>query len=241
MEYQLLSKNGNRDINEDYADVFQINDKTIFVLADGLGGHGCGEVASKEAVNTVKQVFMKNSDDKTETLIYNSFVSAHTLLKKMQRELSDETLFKTTMVILVVAKDHVVWGHIGDSRIYHFEDNVLIERSMDHSVPQMLVNTGAIKEKQIRYHEDRNRLLKVLGADNENMKPYINTREPRSSKASFLLCTDGFWELIEEKYMQKTLKKADSCKTWLEAMESNVIKKGKKINMDNYSAIAVMM
>lgn len=241
MEYCKLSEIGDREVNEDAVGVFSIGDKEVFVLADGLGGHGYGEIASKEAVEAVKKYVACNESEDLETLIRCCFTMANIKLKKIQQEVGNETFFKTTMVVLIVDKYNMAWGHIGDSRIYHFERRKLIERSMDHSVPQMLANAKKIKEKQIRYHEDRSKLLRVLGAEEENSMPYISKPEPISKDSSYLLCSDGFWEHITERKIEKILRKTTDTNRWIEDMKSIVIKNGAKHKMDNYSAIAVFL
>lgn len=241
MEYSIISNLGNREINEDYVAFFQAPTGDVFVLADGLGGHGGGEIASKTAVETVKKVFQNNDRDNVEIVLADAFENAHNMLKKLQNETKEENFFKTTLVVLVVRENEYIWGNIGDSRLYHFEENILIERSMDHSVPQMLVNSGNLKERKIRFHEDRSRLTKVLGADDETSRPFVSKRIPITNKTSFLLCTDGFWELIWEKDMEKALKKTSNAEEWLEMMREKVIKNGRKKKMDNYSAITVKL
>lgn len=81
-----------------------------------------------------------------------------------QKETREYADMKTTMVLLLISGNRAYWGHIGDSRLYYFKKNKMITRTLDHSVPQMLVNTGEIKEKDIRGHEDRSRLLRVVGS-----------------------------------------------------------------------------
>ena len=241
MEYAEISKAGDREINEDSLQSFQVGNKMVFVLADGLGGHGYGEIASKEAVEAVKKHFISNQDEEIYKLLQDSFQVAHNMMKKLQNEVQDDSFFKTTLAIVVAAEDYVIWGHIGDSRIYHFEEGYLIERSMDHSVPQMLFNTGAIREKQIRHHEDRNRLTRVLGSEEENSKPFITVQEPRNENTAFLLCSDGLWEFVPEKTMTKSLQQSLNAGEWLRAMEKKALKNGRKYDMDNYSAIAVKL
>ena len=241
MEYAVMNKKGKREINEDFADVFHAGKRYICVLADGLGGHGGGEIASKEAVETVKKIFLNSAEEPVEKLVRDSFQNAHNMLKKLQNEVNEKSFFKTTLVILIIDEDYILWGHIGDSRLYHFEQNKLIERSKDHSVPQMLANSGKIKECKIRYHEDRNKLTRVLGSEEENSKPYITDKEPRNKGAAFLLCSDGFWELIDERHMEKALKKSNSPQEWLDRMNEKIVKNGRKRDMDNYSAIAVRL
>ncbi len=103
----------------------------------------------------------------------------------------------------------------------------------------MLVAVGEIKEKEIRHHPDRNRLLRVLGVEVEELKHQVSEPINREGRQAFLLCSDGFWELIEEKKMEATYKKASTPEEWLQEMQKIVMKNGKNTNMDNYSAIAV--
>jgi serine/threonine protein phosphatase PrpC len=120
-----------------------------------------------------------------------------------------------------------------------FNNNKMIMRSLDHSVPQMLVFAGELKEKNIRNHPDRNRLLRVLGARNVDLKVDYSDEYTIDDCQAFLLCSDGFWECITERKMCKFLKKSKSVQEWLDMMVKEVEKNGKGTNMDNNSAIAV--
>lgn len=84
-------------------------------------------------------------------------------------------------------------------------------------------------------------MLRVMGTEWENPKYQVMDGISLTKNSSFLLCSDGFWELIDEKMMCKTLKKADSPEKWLSDMETIVLKNGMGTNMDNYSAIAVFV
>ena len=239
MEYFKLSKPGDRNVNEDSVEIFQIGNRTVLALADGLGGHGFGEVASQEALLSVKECFERAGNQGIEQAIREAFLAANQRMEKLQREVGSDADFKTTLVLLVIEGEEFVWGHIGDSRFYHFEEKTLIERSMDHSVPQMLVKAGEIREKDIRHHADRNRLLRVLGGGEGTFNPFIAKKEPLNTGTAFLLCSDGFWEHIEERKMQKVLRRCQSAQDWVEQMEDIVKKNGKGYEMDNYSAITV--
>lgn len=239
MDYYSISKIGDSEINEDYTEVFDVENRHIFVLADGLGGHGFGEVASKEAVSCIRKTFEKNADLELRAALSTAFENANDRLRELQHNSGEMSSYKTTLVVLVIEKNEFIWGHIGDSRFYHFENGILIERSMDHSVPQMLVNAGKIKEKQIRHHEDRSKLLKAVGDSRETFSPLIGRKQPVGSDSSFLLCSDGFWENIDERHMQKSLKRAKNPEDWINEMTKIVEKNGKKYKMDNYSAICI--
>ena len=235
VQFSAISRSGSRPENEDSVGMARQENRFCFALADGLGGHGCGEVASKIAVETAKEEFAGEE----EHLLERSFEKAQENILRQQQENRRLADMKTTMVVVNVEEEYVRWGHIGDSRLYFFRNGRIAERTLDHSVPQMLVSIGEIKEKQIRHHPDRNRLLRVLGAETDELRYQLSQEIPRESRTAFLLCSDGFWELILEKKMESTLKRADTPAAWLEAMEKIVEKNGRNKEMDNYSAIAV--
>lgn len=237
--YDLLSNAGGRENNEDSVGMYQNEQEYCFVLADGLGGHGKGEVASRLAVETCVNVFAQEGAG--EEVLSQSFDQAQQAILKGQKEDYHAQDMKTTLVLLHVGEEEIRWGHIGDSRLYYFKNKKLAERTLDHSVPQMLVAAGQIKEKQIRNHPDRNRLLRVLGIDWDAPKYQIGEMTAREGSQAFLLCSDGFWELIDEKKMQHCLKKAKTPGQWLALMEEIVKKNGQGKNMDNYSAVAVWL
>ena len=108
----------------------------------------------------------------------------------------------------------------------------------------MLCASGEIKESEIRHHQDRNRLFRVMGVDWDEPKYQVTGPVPLKGKESFLLCSDGFWEWIEEKQMMKRLVKAKSVEEWVQQMAEDVLEQGHALgqsNMDNYSAVGVFV
>lgn len=235
ISYSYLSKNGGRDINEDYLDVSIMPERLAFILCDGLGGHGNGDIASKFVTES-----LKSSLEKQEGL-EKSILLAQEGLLQLQRETNAVNSMKTTLTCLTLEKDKAKFGYVGDSRIYCFDKGRYKLRSQDHSVPQMLASRGLIQETEIRHHEDRSKLLRVMGTEWDSPKYQIVDNIPLSRHLSFLLCSDGFWELIDEKQMTKTLKKSETPQQWLEDMEDIILQNGQNTDMDNYSAIAVFL
>lgn len=244
MKIATLSCPGTREINEDSLTSLS-NDKGsfCFVVADGLGGHGMGDVASQAAVAEFEQVFWANEADETpkdnEEFLRNGFENSQKRIMTIQAEKKNKNGIKTTCVALSIRNDSLMWAHIGDSRLYAFRRGKLIVRTQDHSVPQILVRTREIKEKQIRFHPDRNKLLQVIGVPWTETPYEFSDSYSTNSFDAFLLCTDGFWELITEKEMCKCLKKSATPEEWIAKMEHIVCENGQGKEMDNYSAIAV--
>lgn len=237
ISYGMLSRSGSRACNEDSIQMCEMDGNYVFALADGLGGHAGGAVASASAAGQAVEVFKKAGDRKEYPDL--AFQCAQGWLMQQKENAGSNKEMKSTMVLLHLRKDCAVWAHIGDSRLYYFENNSIVSRTMDHSVPQMLVNSGQIKESEIRNHVDRNRVLRTLGVPWGENAYELSEPVPLKGDQAFLLCSDGFWELITEKEMEKTFRQSKSVAQWLKKMEKIVLKNGKDRNMDNYSAITV--
>ncbi len=234
--YTSNSFPGNRDYNEDFVLAEQDEKGYCFLLADGLGGHGKGEVASRLVCETAAEFF---SQCDTAEDIYGLFDAAQERLLKEQEIQHARDAMKTTLNVIVLDETVVRWGHVGDTRTYYFKKGKLRARTRDHSVPQMLVSMGEIREREIRHHPDRSRLLRVMGIEWNKPQYVIEAPLKLESGQRFLMCTDGFWEYIEEKDMLKCLKKSGSAQEWLDSMTELVQRNGKDCDMDNYTALAV--
>ncbi|MCR4746171.1 MAG: protein phosphatase 2C domain-containing protein [Lachnospiraceae bacterium] len=226
---------GGREINEDACCVFKKKGKGVcVVVADGLGGHGGGAVASRAAVTTISECFLNDNLNEAEDFM-DWYVKANDAVRSMQNR---ECEMKTTMVTLMLKNNKAFWAHLGDSRLYHFVDDRLVEQTVDHSVSQMAVIRGDITPEEIRGHEDRNRLLSALGRESKVKPDFSATVRLDKGMHSFLLCTDGFWEYVLEKEMEKTLKRSEDAREWMGLMV-DILKKRAKPNNDNNTAIAV--
>lgn len=233
ISYAGITSEGGRAVNEDSIGTLEQNGGYFFALADGLGGHGRGDAASQAVVKEAVRAYAESSD------FTACFQRAQDALLREQEALNAKDEMKTTLVCLEIKDGKAIWGHVGDSRLYLFDRSKLSKQTLDHSVPQMLVAIGEIESKGIRRHEDRNRLLRVLGIPWDRPKYEIADEIELGGDRTFLLCSDGFWEWIVERDMEKTLKNADTPDAWLKVMETRILKNGRGAKMDNYSAIAV--
>lgn len=239
LTYKKFSEPGNREINEDCVGIAESGSSLCCVLCDGLGGHGRGEEASQLVVDEMLAYFRQSGNMIEE--IGAAFEDAQQKLLAAQKVKGAKFEMKTTATMLVMNDKEIRWGHIGDSRVYFFKKGKYKARTIDHSVPQMLVLAKDIKEKEIRHHPDRNKLLRVLGIEWGANSYVVSKKIRRKEQMAFLLCSDGFWELIEEREMETLLRQSKDASAWVEAMAAVVRKNGEGKNMDNFSAIAVML
>lgn len=234
IDYYTYSNVGERRVNEDSVGAKTNNDIYAFALCDGLGGHSDGEIASKTAVDAMLSKI--NEDNFNTEFFEKSFNYANESVLNMQNQY--KSAMRTTATLLLLKENKAIWGHIGDSRIYYFSKNKFVKRTLDHSVPQMLVATGEIKEKDIRHHEDRNKLLRCIPWETKKYDIDEVDFEIHSGD-SFIMMSDGFWDWIDEKQMKKALKKGKSAEQTVKYLVEKAFKFGRGNNMDNLSIIVV--
>lgn len=234
-----ISDAGGKKVNEDSCAIFNRPPWWCYVVADGLGGHGAGDVASQAAISAIQSLFKIRFGFDDDCLC--SFVnSAQQELLRLQQSNPKYRAMRTTMVLLISDGKQARWAHVGDSRLYMFRNGVVLEHTFDQSVPQALVRAGEITFEQIRFHEDRNRLLQALGSDNPPRIELASNLVSLNKGDAFLLCTDGFWEWVLEEEMERDLKKARTPSHWLELMHKRLLIRAKPGN-DNYSAVGVFV
>lgn len=239
-QYAVYTDIGSRKVNEDSVCVRELaGDRICLIVADGLGGHGGGDQASRAAASHVITGWNGETDAET---IRRLLSEANAKVLAMQTPLCQ---MKTTIVLLAADGAQLLRAHVGDSRLYHFLDGTLIYQTRDHSVAQMSVLLGEITPDQIRFHEDRSRVLRALGQDEDlNVEAAEETLE-RGTHA-FLLCTDGFWEYVLEEEMEEDLRAADSPDDWIGRMRMRLSGRVKEMygdepENDNNTAAALWL
>ena len=249
--YAADSKQGDRPYNEDCLKVKSRGENWLFVVCDGLGGMGHGEIASETAASCITQRFQ--SSKSYEHVLEDGVTDAQDRILRMQKDTPGYAGMATTAAALLITTSvsgngkKVIsgqWIHLGDSRIYLFRNRKKVWHTLDDSLPQIYVSLGEITDDEVRHHPDRSRLLRVIGSEWDEEAGFryrlSNTQELQKGDC-FLLCSDGFWEWISDRQMEECLEKAKDPSRWLNEMTSLVQKQGKGKNMDNYSAITVFV
>lgn len=228
-----LSDKGGKQINDDTAAIFRNGGNVRVFVGDGLGGYAGGKQASEAAAKALKAACRGNMH--TDAQLIQAAADANRAVFDLQKRTGGK--MKTTMVFLSLEKDTARWMHVGDTRLYIFKDGVRVFQTADHSVSYMAVLMGEITMDQIRFHEDRNRVLRALGG--ENAKPELSApRTLEDGEYTFLMCTDGFWEYVKEDEMERTLAESKTPEEWILAMEKILLTRVTTDN-DNYTAAAV--
>lgn len=234
---------GGRLNQEDALAYCSINPQAAcWIVADGVGGQEAGEVASQLAVTTILREFRANPRCSGKNMS-QLLEAAHRAVFSARLSRPASKHMATTAAVLIVDHHRAVWGHVGDSRLYHFRDGKLLQRTSDQSLINMMLECGALSEDDMADYPQRNVILHALGQDNT---PQYRINGPVTIQAGdgFLLCTDGVWELMSDRELLETWQARHSAAAWLAEMqvglESRVADKNSSGKpADNYSALLV--
>lgn len=233
LSISYYSAKGCRINNEDSVSIMESNKGVLAIVADGLGGHADGEVASNQAVTTLNRLLQSTKPDEDQLIGAIQQASRDILT------LSDPACtMHTTIAALWLGEYSAVAANVGDSRIYQFRNGKIVFQSLDHSVAQMAVLVGEMDQSEIRTSKDRNRLIRVLG---DHALPKVDSEVLTILEGDrFLLCSDGFWEAVTETDMLTAMSCTDTAQKWLEVMR-NIVEKTNNSAQDNHTAIALVI
>ncbi len=239
VRYDFITSKGGRGQNEDAIRIESCQGRYLFALADGLGSCGNGRIASDTAVNASAACFLSAAD--SPGILPEAIRKAQEEVLKKQEDDRSLAAMSTTLAVLYLGEKSAAWAHIGDSRVYYFENGHLKDCTKDHSVPQLLVNLGEIRQDEVRGHPQQNRLLKVIGGEWTSNPFSVSEQYTLKGSESFLLCSDGFWEYIDESRMEECLISSASPEEWLRRMDEIAREQASGTQRDNYSAICIMV
>jgi protein phosphatase len=209
IELATLSDVGRkRKHNEDHSGFFQIGDEEVLaIVADGMGGHASGEVASRMAVEIIQEVYSKDRGDQDVlAALKSAFEVANFSI--LQRSLEHDELngMGTTATALVIQKDQTFIGHMGDSRGYLFRNSSVTQLTTDHSMVHRMVEQGLLTNEEAETHPQRNVIYKALGVNRDAEVELIGPL-PVQAHDIFLLCSDGLTNLVKDEELLKIVKK----------------------------------
>lgn len=177
----------------------------LFVVADGMGGHAGGDVASHLAISRLERLDRPfASPPEAERALRDAIADAATELIDTVHVRPELAGMGTTVSALVMVDDYAVIAHIGDSRIYLYRDGALTQITTDHTFVQRLVDSGRITPEEARFHPRRSVLMRVLGdmdADPE-LDTFIMPTQPGDR---WLLCSDGLSGVVDDAHTAKAL------------------------------------
>ena len=184
----------------------------LIAVADGMGGHAAGEVASKIAVQVLQSlaptlISVDIDQDSVEDLLMHSLHSIDSEISAVTDEEIEKRGMGTTLTALLILDNYISLLHVGDSRCYRLRGNTLDQLSNDHTVIQELLDQGAISHAEAAEHPQRSMLTQALRGDGD-VTPVLQMYEVKKGDR-YLLCSDGLSGVLTEKEIKIGLKKSD--------------------------------
>jgi serine/threonine protein phosphatase PrpC len=184
----------------------------LIAVADGMGGHAAGEVASRIAVEVLQSlvpamVSLDIDEDSVEDLLMHSLHSIDSEISLVTNEEIEKRGMGTTLTALLIRDKYISLLHVGDSRCYRLRGNTLEQLSNDHTVIQELLDQGAISQTEAVEHPQRSMLTQALRGDGD-VTPVLQMYEIKKGDR-YLLCSDGLSGVLTDKEIKMGLKKSD--------------------------------
>ncbi len=226
-----LIRSGNED------NYMMIPERGVFIVADGMGGHAAGEVASEMAVRIISQdlgSFKGVSADEAATRMTNAIRQANAAIYERTLSEHDKRGMGTTSTVLVLHGTRYLVGQVGDSRGYLLRDGVFHQLTKDHSYVQEQVDAGYLTPDQARTHPYANVITRCVGASGD-VTPDLFSGVVRAGDV-FLLASDGLTGMLEDEVLAAILQSDGTPEKWVDRLVAEANRRG---GLDNITVIVV--
>lgn len=170
---------------------------TLTIVADGMGGHSSGEVASAMAIEIISEVYYADTERPAAEALESAIQNANAAI--FQKSTTEEKYFGmgTTVVALAIFGDSAITAHVGDSRVYRLRDGLMEMLTLDHSHVMEMVINGIISMEEARHHDDKNVILRAVGTQ-EKIAVDVSAPFAVVPHDEFLLCSDGLSDMLAD-------------------------------------------
>ena len=246
MIYSCLSDIGRvRKNNEDYCrgEIINVNDEPIgiFALADGMGGHKKGEVASflavENIIDLIKNRILESSVikmDYIDDIIKQAYNDVNLIIYNKSRESEEYLGMGTTLALAIIYKDNICIANVGDSRTYLFRGNNLNQISIDHSVVEELLKAEVITPQEAKVHPRRNQITRAIGTDSLVIVDIFKEKLNEGDK--ILLCSDGLTGFVDDQKIIEILSSEESTNVLAQRLINTA---NKSFGKDNITVILI--
>jgi len=202
MKYDIGTSNrlGNRKSNQDRLGIVESESAVLLVVADGMGGHACGDLAAEAAVDCAIREFNNTATPVCDPadFIKNIILHAHHDVVTLSSIYKPPLKSRTTCVLCLIQGGIAYWAHVGDSRLYLIREGNVVNRTIDHSRVEELYQQGKITEDQKKRHPERNLVTQCIGSRSYGPQPTLSGPCPLQENDVLLLCSDGLWGALSE-------------------------------------------
>lgn len=234
--YAITDIGRRRKLNQDFIYFSETpvgNLPNVFIVADGMGGHNAGELASRYTVETIVEEITASFEKNPVIILGKAIEKANANTRRKASE--DKALFGmgTTVVIATCIGRYLEVANVGDSRLYLI-NNDIEQITVDHSLVEEMIRMGGIDRESARNHPDKNIITRAIGARDTVEADFFNLELQAGD--TILLCSDGLTNMVKDEEIQQIIKNGKSLKERAEALVQAANNNGGK---DNISVIII--
>ncbi|WP_297631737.1 Stp1/IreP family PP2C-type Ser/Thr phosphatase [uncultured Clostridium sp.] len=210
-----------RSLNEDYCDFFEVENYGLYIVADGMGGHNAGEIASKMAVTRVIEIVRETIDVHLKDSLKIAIEKTNEEIYNYSKENNELSGMGTTITAILRVGNDIIIANVGDSSCFGLKDGKITKLTKDHSLVQQLVDMGSISYEQAKNHPNRNIITRALGTELDLKVDIFEFNIEDFDK--YLLCTDGLTNEVNIEKIKEIIseEKEDSCHKLVEKAKEN--------------------
>ncbi len=227
----FITDAGDYKLNKDYFAYLEFDDYACWVMADGIDSID-DKLSAKLVVESIIYDFSEKPTMKKRQL--------KKYIKNANRCLLEESKtasLKSTVLIVVSDYKSIIWANVGNTRLYRFSKGRLKNKSKDHSLAQMMLETGELEAKKLNYHQERNNLTQYLGQ--KRIKINFSKKIALKDDDTLLLATSGFWENLSDEKIRLILNEAEGNSDFLERLVNYILEEVEEL--DNYTLAAIFI
>ena len=222
-----------REHNEDNVIILHNeNDEYLLAVADGMGGHRAGEVASAIVINHLTEEFyaLDSLGDKESAIDFlrDIVTSMNDKIFDYTKENPDSKGMGTTFVCAIKTRDYLLYGNIGDSSGYVIKNKKMHKVTKDHTLVNLLVSTGKLTEEEAKFHPRKNVLMRALGANNPIE---IDIFDVENNATDVLLCSDGLTNMLTDEQIERVLAEGNTAREVVDKLVRKANARGGKDNI----------
>ena len=230
MNYTIRTETGKRAHNEDCGYVPAASDMLSFIaVSDGMGGHAAGEVASKMTVNGVLDELRHSHEDNPVSALRRAIARTNLEVYRAAQDCESLRGMGATLVCAVLGRKRYVVANVGDSRLYHFDGETIEQVTTDHSLVEMLVQSGSITREEARTHPRRNVITRAIGIGlSVDIDLFDRSWKPGDV---LLLCSDGLSGSVTDERLCSILQQGGSLDALADTMVREALQNGSSDNI----------
>lgn len=231
----FISRMGDKSLNSDYFSYIELENYGCWVVADGYDEDNGSEIASQIIVEEVLRLFISNPQF-NKNYLKKIIKNANKKLEEEQSKTRDKKGMNASLAIVLTDYSSLIFGTVGNSRVYILKDDEIKEKSQDDSLAYLMYKGKEVSYSEIRFHNQRNKLTQNMG-DSLGVKPNISKKIELLDSDKIILMTHGAWEQVDDSEIEIEVSKVNKVSHLINKLEDKI--KNNNLERENYTIVGI--